>query len=91
MSSKWDPLGTWNRQRPDVGALVAREHAVWRVTAVTDTPPSDADREIWVDAGMPEVWRGRPYRVDLAWIGGVRPAAAGDGPFDAFFNLPAEA
>jgi hypothetical protein len=87
----WDPLGTWSRQRPDVGALVAREHAVWRVTAVTDTTPTDADRDVWMDAGMPDPWRGRPYRVDLAWVAGARPAVAGDGEFAAWVNVPAEA
>lgn len=89
--STWSPLGTWPRQRPEVGRLVAREHGVWRVAAVTDLPVDEAAREIWVDIGMPEVWPGRPYRVDLDWVAGARPARAGDGPFDAWVNVPAEA
>jgi hypothetical protein len=89
--TSWSPAGTWNRHRAAVGDLVAREHAVWRVTAVTDTTPTEAERDVWVDAGMPDVWRGRPYRVDLAWVAGVRPAGAGGGEFDAWVQVPAEA
>ncbi|MEU7978221.1 hypothetical protein AB0B63_06785 [Micromonospora sp. NPDC049081] len=90
----WSPLGArTNCAVPAAGNLIAHEHAVWRVTAVNDLPLSDADRDVWLDAGMPDLatWHGRPQRLDVQWIGGARPQwATLDGPVqEAHLNLPA--
>jgi len=77
--SRWRPTGTCSHYGPPkVGSLIAREHAVWRVALVHDLPLSDADREVWLAAGMPdlETWRGRPYKIGIDWVGGLRPAWA---------------
>lgn len=79
MIGRWHPHRTNSHYGPPpVGQLIAYEHAVWRVTAVTDLMLSEADREIWLAAGMPDqdTWRGRPYRVDVQFVGGARPAWA---------------
>lgn len=75
MTRDWSPLGADTRYRPEPGNLIAHTHAVWRVTAVTDLALSDADRDIWMDAGMPDLatWRHRPCRVNVQWIAGARP------------------
>lgn len=80
--SRWNPAFTAYEARPEPGRLVARAHAVWRVTAVTDLPLNDADRQVWLDHRMPDpaTWRARPYRVDVEWVGGKEPSwfAAGN-------------
>lgn len=90
----WVPLGAYPAYDvPPPGAVIAREHAVWRITAVTDTPLTDKDREVWLDANMPDLatWRGRPRQVDVEWVGGARPDwAKPDGPVQpARLTLPA--
>ena len=72
----WVPLAaTRQRGRPVAGHLLADRHTVWRVTRVKDIPFSDADHDVWVRADMPDpgTWEDRPYRVELEWVGGVRP------------------
>lgn len=91
---RWSPLGTHTAlDIPAVGSLIAREHAVWRIVNVTDLPLTDGDREVWLDANMPdlETWRGRPRRVDVQWLGGARPDWANpNGPVQAaHLTLPA--
>jgi hypothetical protein len=80
----WNPLQTDRRRRPETGNLIALDHAVWRIAAVTDLPFSDTDRETWMDVGMPDpaTWHGRPYRADVDWVAGVRPDWALTGPVD---------
>lgn len=93
MTSTWSPLQATLQRRPKPGDVIARDHAVWQVTAVADVPLSDADRDVWLEAGMPDLasWNGRPYRVDVDWVAGARPDwAAADGPVPARMDVPAE-
>lgn len=88
MSGRWNPLGAWNDYSivtPPVGRLIAHAHAVWRVVAVTNLPVP-VDEQAWIDAGYPDpdTWRERPYRVDLQWVGGARPADADPADGDEF-------
>lgn len=79
----WRPLNTETEARPERGALIALNHAVWRVTEVIDLPFNDADRDIWINHGMPDpvTWRRRPYRIHVDFVGGARPNwAPPDGP-----------
>lgn len=89
----WNPLQTDRRRRPNPGDLIALDHAVWRITAVTDLPLSDADRDVWMDVGMPDLtaWHGRPYRAGVQWVAGVRPdwADAGGAVDEASVDIPA--
>ncbi|MFI6228603.1 hypothetical protein ACIBCR_14980 [Micromonospora echinospora] len=90
----WSPLGAHLVHAiPAVGSLIGREHAVWRILNVTDLPLTDTDRDVWLEAGMPDLatWRHRPQRVEVRWIGGTRPEwATPDGPVqDAHVDLPA--
>jgi hypothetical protein len=68
--------------------LLGRDHAVWRVTAVTDQALTDQDRDVWLAAGMPDLatWPGRPYRVDVDHVGGAVPAGITGG---ACMDVPA--
>ena len=72
---RWYPLRTSNKPHPKPGQLIAHKHAVWRVDKVQDAPLSDADRDKWLEAGMPDLstWAGRPYRVDVDWVAGAKP------------------
>lgn len=79
MTDRWYGLGTMPHYGPPpIGALLAQDHAVWRITDVTDLPLTNADREVWLEAGMPDAadWRGRPYRVGVEFVAGVRPSWA---------------
>lgn len=93
----WYPLGTQRcYDRPEVGQLLAYKHSVWRVANVDDVLLDDADREVWLKDGMPdlETWRNRPYRIGLDWIGGARPPWAKDDSDDrkhGTLNIPAGA
>lgn len=71
---RWHPIRTSDYRRPQPGQLIAFRHAVWRVEKVQDRPLSDADRDKWLDAGMPDLatWR-RPYRVEAQWVAGAEP------------------
>lgn len=72
----WYPTGTHSHYGPPpVGALTPRDHAVWRVTHITDLPLADHDRDTWIEAGMPDpaTWKGRPYKVGVEYVGGARP------------------
>lgn len=72
----WHPLHTRRcYSRPDEGRLIAHQHAVWKVVRIEDTDLTEADREVWVDHGMPNLadWRQRPYRITVEWEGGVKP------------------
>lgn len=83
MSSRpWYPACTERCDgHPDAGQMLAYMHAVWIVISVEDTPLTDADREVWIDRGMPdlETWRDRPYRISMEWVGGAQPPWAMDG------------
>lgn len=61
----WSPLGTRSLYGcPEIGAVVAFQHAVWRVMEVTDLPADqyrDADR--WRGKHKPMVVRLRPIRL----------------------------
>jgi hypothetical protein len=72
----WVPLRTEHKHRPEAGDLIAQDHAVWRVEQVADLPLDDADRQKWLDHGMPdpETWPQRPYQVNAEWVGGKEPA-----------------
>ena len=78
---RWFPLRTRGKDRPETGELIAHKHAVWRVVRVEDLPLSDADRDVWLNAGMPdpEIWLARPYRITLDWVAGAKPPWAKDG------------
>lgn len=81
VSTRWHPSGANDHHGPPpVGRLLAREHAVWRVQQVVDVPLSDDDREIWLQASMPDLhaWRGRPYRIHVQFVAGARPSWARD-------------
>lgn len=72
----WYPLHTRRcYTRPDEGQLIARQHAVWKVVKVEDIELTDGDRDVWLNAGMPDLadWRERPYRITVEWVGGVKP------------------
>lgn len=92
-SRQWYPLNTTYQSRPKPGQLIAYEHAVWRVTRVEDTDLSDADRDVWLDQGMPDLatWRDRPYRVTVEWVGGARPSwvEGGDLSNEGGIDIPA--
>lgn len=79
---------------PAPGSLIAREHGVWKISDVIDLPLSDADRDVWLEAGMPDLatWRGRPQRIVVEWQAGARPKwAPPEGPVQrAHVDLPAE-
>jgi hypothetical protein len=79
--SRWYPVRTSSKARPEPGQLIAHQHAVWRVTTVEDTPLTDTDRDVWLDWGMPDLatWHGRPYRMDVEWVAGAEPAWFTDG------------
>lgn len=79
MADRWRPLLAAAQYRPPApGDLVARDHAVWRVLEVVDLPLTGADRELWLEAGMPDLpaWKGRPCVVALDFVAGARPAWA---------------
>ena len=81
---RWFPLRTNGKHRPEADKLIAFRHAVWRVTKVEDIPPDqldEADRDVWLDQGMPELstWLDRPYRVIVEWVGGALPPWNRDG------------
>lgn len=72
----WSPLcSDWTTGWPTPGDLIALEHAVWHVDRVTPIELSDADRDVWLRAGMPDpkTWKQRPYRVYVTHLGGARP------------------
>lgn len=73
---RWTPLGTAiHFGPPPVGALVGYKHAVWDVQDVVPLDLRDNERDLWVQAGMPDLdtWNGRPYRVDARFVGGAAP------------------
>lgn len=73
----WTPDNAWPKSGPPTaGALVAANHAVWRITKVTDQPLNDNERQTWLDLGMPDVdtWTRRPYTAELEWVAGAAPA-----------------
>lgn len=78
---RWFPLRTSGKDRVNVGELIAHKHAVWRVVRIEDVPLSDADRDVWLNDGMPdpETWSARPYRITLDWVAGAAPPWAKDG------------
>lgn len=94
MTRDWYPLGSWRGyELPEAGRLIGMAHAVWRITGVVDLPLSDADRDVWLDAGMPDVatWKGRPVRLDLVFVAGAKPDwAEGETVQDASLTFPAE-
>lgn len=63
-----------NYGQPTPGDVIAYDHAVWHVTAVANVDLDDDARQVWVEAGMPDLdtWRGRPYEVTVSWLGGAR-------------------
>lgn len=79
--NRWLPLRTTGKHRPQTGNLIAYRHAVWRVAKVEDLPVSDADREVWLKHGMPDLgtWPDRPYLVIVDWVGGAQPSWNRDG------------
>lgn len=79
--TRWMPLRTSGKHRPEKGKLIAYRHAVWRVAKVETLPLSDADREVWLRHGMPDLdrWPDRPYRVVVDWVGGAQPSWNRDG------------
>lgn len=93
--NRWRPEGTRSTgyEPPKSGDLVAREHAVWRVEAVRYVELNDAERERWAELGMPDLekWKGRPYHLDVVWMGGARPDWSCDGETDmkASLEVPA--
>jgi hypothetical protein len=95
MTRRWLPTNTnYHLGPPPVGRLMARDHAVWRITAVTTRPLSDADRDMWMEAGMPDIetWPCRPYRVNVEFIAGARPDwARTEEPVNGSMKLPAVA
>lgn len=93
MTGHWYPDGTqWERvSRPIPGRLIAYHHAVWRVDAIR-LPDLDGDaQQAWLDAGMPDLdtWPGRPYDVDVTWIGGHRPDALQPDHTKGAIHIPA--
>lgn len=79
---KWVPFGAYHRHgQPKVGELLGHEHGVWQVTEVVKLPLSDADRDRWLESGMPDLgtWWRRPYEVHVVQVGGVRPGWAAEG------------
>jgi hypothetical protein len=54
---------------------------VWKVAAVVDLDLDDDDRDAWMRAGMPDIptWPGRPYRVRVDYVAGLRPDWVEDG------------
>lgn len=77
MTRAWRPLGTREtRDRPRPGALIAHEHAVWRVLGVHDVEFDDDDRRRWTQAGLPDpaTWCRRPYQLSAEHVGGAVPA-----------------
>lgn len=82
MTGRWLPTGTNSHPGPPaVGALIAHDHAVWTVAAVTTLELTEEDRQRWMAAGMPDLdtWRDRPYRLSVQFVAGARPAWAPEG------------
>lgn len=81
MNRRWYALTTSTESRLRPGQLIAHDHAVWRVVAVEDADLTDADRDEWLDQGMPDLesWHGRPYTLTLDWVGGACPPWAETG------------
>lgn len=94
MTNRWLPLAAHSKRRPEAGDLLALEHGVWRVERVLDLQLTDTDREVWLEAGAPDLdtWRGRPYRIECVHEAGARPYwAPADGPVQpAKLDVPAE-
>lgn len=94
MTNRWLPLGAHRTYRPEAGNLLAHLHAVWHVERVADLELTAADREVWLEAGCPdlETWRGRPYRIECTHVAGARPDwATPDGPIPpCHLDVPAE-
>jgi len=92
--NRWLPLAANRTSRPEPGNLLAHLHAVWKVERVVDLPLSDTDRDVWLESGCPDLdtWRGRPYRIDVAYVAGARPDwAPTEGPVQpAKLDVPAE-
>ncbi|MFI1194060.1 hypothetical protein ACH4T9_12495 [Micromonospora sp. NPDC020750] len=93
MTEKWYPHHTQTvYQPPTAGRLIGRDHAVWQILKVTNSDLSDRDREMWLDAGAPDLatWKGRPYSVDLRWVAGARPPwNTDDDGLDGCVEIPA--
>lgn len=93
--NRWRPEGTRDTgyEPPKAGDLIAREHAVWLVESVRYTELTDAERERWVELGMPDLekWKGRPYEVHVSWVGGARPgwSREGETAMKASIEVPA--
>lgn len=89
----WFPLRTVAAfGRPEVGALVAVRHAVWRVSGIQDVPlVDDADREVWISSGMPDpdTWNLRPYRVRAVHVGGAPPRHSAPHSGEYVMSIPA--
>jgi hypothetical protein len=68
--------------RPEVGWLVAINHAVWEITAVEDVTLNVDDRAnqaSW-EVHRPGVeWKRRPFKATTRLVGGVRPDWIADG------------
>lgn len=63
--SRWAPHGTTTEWGcPDVGAVVALDHEVWRVVEVRPLPPESwRDEDRWAGPGKQQVVRLRPVRL----------------------------
>lgn len=90
---RWYPLNAdANFGRPEVGALIAVQHAVWRVSGIQDVPAlSDEDRDAWLRSGMPDLasWALRPYRVRAIHVGGKPPKHPPPHSGEYVMNIPA--
>lgn len=70
----WQPLRAQGAYaRPSVGALVALEHAVWRVADIRDLRMDAPETAAWSRAGMPAAWDRRPADVVLHHVAGALP------------------
>lgn len=92
----WYPLATRRHyRRPEAGQLIAYKHAVWSVVRTEDALLSDADRQVWLNSGAPDLndWRDAPYRLVLDWVGGAAPpwAEKGDERKRGTLTIPAGA
>lgn len=66
---------------PEVGRLIVYRQTVWRVEGIVEvTELDDAERELWLEAGMPDLasWICRPYRLSVTYVGGRRPTGLKD-------------
>lgn len=87
----WTPHGTRSHYgRPPVGALIAVQHGVWRITNVTDAALSDADADMWRDLGCPDPWKNRPHDIALDHVGGHLPDGI-DAKEGAWLSIPGSA